>query len=75
MAESTHLTSAAINRHAHVNNVGDILEQLVDVDIGHIKWQVSDIESPGGSVTVGSRNEVEMRISCDNAPAFHNAQM
>ena len=75
MTEATDLTSAAINRHSDVNDIWNIPEQVVDFGIGHIKRQVTDIESSGGSGSIGFRNEVEVRVSCDNAPAFQNTHM
>lgn len=57
VSESTWLTSAAVNGNTDVDDVLDIAEQLVQVGVGHLEWEVANEESLGWGVlgTVGLR--------------------
>lgn len=57
VSESTWLAGAAVNGNTDVNDVLDIAEQLVQVGVGHLEWEVADEEGLGWGVlgTVGLR--------------------
>lgn len=57
VSESTWLAGAAVNGNTDVNDVLDIAEQLVQVGVGHLEWEIADKEGLGWGVlgTVGLR--------------------
>lgn len=62
MREATRLARAAIDRDAHVDDVADFAEEVVEFAVGHVEGHVADEEGAGGGggaggVAIGAREE------------------
>ena len=62
MREAPGLARAAVNGDAHVDDVADLAEEVVEFAVGHVEGHVADEEGAGGGggagrVAVGAREE------------------
>lgn len=62
MREAARLARAAIDGDAHVDDVADFAEEVVEFAVGHVEGHVADEEGAGGGggaggVAVGAREE------------------
>lgn len=50
MGESPRLARAPVNRHADIDYIFDLAEEVVEVAVGHVEGHVADEEGAGGGV-------------------------
>lgn len=50
VGEPPRLARSSVNRHAHVDDVADFAEEVVELLIGHVEGHVADEEGAGGVV-------------------------
>ena len=70
--KATRLACSPINGHAHIDDVGDAAEQVVEILVRHLERHVADEERLGGRVlaTSGLRARLGHGVLHDDATAF-----
>lgn len=53
MRETPWLACSSVDCHAHVDDVADLAEEVVELAVGHVEGHVADEEGAGGGRGVG----------------------